>query len=249
MAEAHLYSLSLSHPSLAAKLALDRKHVDYRVSELVPGLHSPLLRALGFGAATVPALRIDDCRIQGSSQIFRYLERTRPEPPLFGETAGQAERIAAEERWGEEALQPVSRRLFRLIARQGQVRRWMAREVMGWPGARFVAPTTLPIALVMGRVAGTGEEVVRADIAELPALLDRVDALLEEGVIGDIADPNAADLQILTSIASLLAFADLEPAIGRRPCAAAARALVPALPGPVPEALPRAWLDPVQAGA
>jgi glutathione S-transferase len=249
MSEAHLYSLELSHPSLAAKLALDRKRVDYRVSELIPGTHPPLVRAAGFGSSTVPALRIDDCRIQGSSQIFRYLERTRPDPPLFGTSEAERERIAAAERWGEQELQPISRRLFRLIARRPQVRRWMVGELMGWPAARLLAPTALPIAIAMGRVSGTGEEVVREDLAALPGLLDHADELIAEGVIGQVENPNAADLQILTSVTSLLSFADLEPAIGRRSCAEAARALVPSLPGPVPEALPRAWLDSLQAPA
>ena len=49
---------------------------------------------------------------------------------------------------------------------------------------------------------------VREDIARLPELLDRVDKLIADGTIGT-AEPNAADFQILASVAVLQAFTDL----------------------------------------
>jgi glutathione S-transferase len=212
-------------------------------------VHPLAVRALGFSRPTVPALVIDGVRVQGSLEIARHLERTRPDPPLFGTDPAQRQAIEEAERWGEAVLQPLPRRLFRLLASRSQaVRRWMSAEVVGMPAPGLLAAANKPVAYVMGRRVGASEARVRADLEALPELLAQVERLLEAGTIGG-EEPNAADLQILTSIASLLAFADLEPAIGRRPCAAAARALVPALPGPVPEALPRAWLDPVQAGA
>ena len=45
------------------------------------------------------------------------------------------------------------------------------------------------------------------DLAALPGLIDRVDELIAQGVIGG-AEPNAADYQIATSISLLLTMDD-----------------------------------------
>ncbi len=72
--------------------------------------------------------------------------------------------------------------------------------------------------------------------------------MLELGSIGG-PSPNAADLQIFSSLRLLLAHADLRPRLGEWRCAQAAVALLPDFPRsgpdalpPVPAALPAAWL-------
>ena len=56
--------------------------------------------------------------------------------------------------------------------------------------------------------------------APCPALLDRVDALIAEGVIGG-HDYNVADFQIATSVRLLMTLEDLRGAIEPRPAARA----------------------------
>ena len=87
----------------------------------------------------------------------------------------------------------------------------------------------------------TSDEAAEKDLADLPGLLDHVDALLAEGVLGG-AEPNAADYQVATSVRLLLCFDDLRDAIEKRPCAAYARAVVKDFPGHIPAVLPDAWL-------
>lgn len=97
-------------------------------------------------------------------------------------------------------------------------------------------------------ISQASDTQVQNDLARLPALLDHTDALIAEGTIG-AERPNAADLQILTSIRLLLAHEDLRPLIASRACGRAALRLIPeypragadALPA-VPAALPPAWL-------
>ena len=246
--DARLYSLSLSHPSQASRLALDRKGVDYELVDLLPGLHPLVIRARGFSRPTVPALLIDGIRVQGSLEIARYLERTRPDPTLFDPDPLRRREIEVAERWGEQVLQPLPRRLFRYLATRSQeVRRWLAEEVVGMPAPALFAAANKPVAYVMGRRVGADEARVRADLEALPALLAHVDELLAAGTIGG-EQPNAADLQILTTVRSLAAFADLAPMLAGSALAAAER-VVPAPPGTVPPALPRAWLEPTQARA
>jgi glutathione S-transferase len=48
----------------------------------------------------------------------------------------------------------------------------------------------------MARKSRADDARVRADIAQLPELLDHVDCLIADGTIG-ASEPNAADFQIL----------------------------------------------------
>lgn len=244
MPEARLYSLELSHPGMAARLALERKGVDYKLTELLPGSHPVAVRALGFHRNTVPALRIDGNRIQGSRAITAYLERTRPNPPIFGTTPEQRAAIEAAETWGERELQPIPRRMFRLGAtRDPRLMKWLA-ENLGLPAPGLTGRIGKPLAIVMARAEGATEELVRRDLRELPTTLGRIDDLIEEGTLGG-EEPNAADFQILTTVRSLLAMSDVAPAIEGRPCAEAARRVVPELPGPLPAWMPSEWLEPL----
>src|SRR5919109_341196 len=108
-----LYWMSISHPSQVARKMLDLKGVEYEVVDVVPLNQRIHLRLAGFRGGTVPALKLDGRRIQGSRQIARALDERWPEPPLFPAEPGLRARVEEAERWGEEQLQPIPRRLFR----------------------------------------------------------------------------------------------------------------------------------------
>jgi len=241
MQTAHLYSLALSHPGMCTRLALERKGVGFRLTNLIPGTHPAIVRVLGFRRNTVPALKIDGLRLQGSREITAYLEQTRPEPPLFGRSAEERARIEEAERWGEEELQDIPRNIFRWAAvNQPEVLVWLAGE-NHFPAPRLTARSGKPVAMLMARASGSTPEQVRADLAALPATLERIDALIAEGTIGG-SEPNAADMQILPTMRVLEGFGDLAPLIAGRPAMAAAERLVPQMPGPVPVRIPAEWL-------
>jgi glutathione S-transferase len=126
---ARLYSVSLSHPSYAALLMLERKDIEHKVVELLPGFHPVAVRLLGFPGATVPALRIDGRRVQGSLEISRFLDSFVASPPLFPAEPEARRAVEEAERWGERTLQPIPRRLFRWgTARHQYLRRWVVEE-------------------------------------------------------------------------------------------------------------------------
>ncbi len=80
---ATLFGVPASHRSLAAELMLRHKGIRYRRIDLVAVTHRALVRALGFPSSTVPALRLDGRRVQGTREIALALDAIRPQPPLF----------------------------------------------------------------------------------------------------------------------------------------------------------------------
>ncbi len=243
---ATLYSLATSHPGFDAHAMLAHKRIDHRVVQLVPGLHPPVLRALGFAGTTVPALVLDRRRVQGSRTISRFLDEVRPDPPLFPRDPEARRRVEEAERWGEQVLQDVPRHLFRwAAAREYRVRRWLGVDVAAVPGAALMARTSLQ-AKAFARASGADDAAVRADLAAIGDHLAEVERLRREGVIGG-AERNAADFQIATSVRSLAAFADLHPYVADHPAVTWAASVVAAPPAPVPPALPPEWLRPLHS--
>ena len=80
---ATLFGIASSHPSLAGQLMLEHKGVDVRRFDLVPGPHRAILRALGFPGKTVPAIKLDGAKVQGTTEIALALDALLPERPLF----------------------------------------------------------------------------------------------------------------------------------------------------------------------
>ena len=113
------------------------------------------------------------------------------------------------ERWGEAALQPLPRNIFRwCVARNRELRRSLA-ETTGMPLPWLAANLTQPVGWYFARVVSAAtDESIRAQLAALPEQLDHVDGLIGAEVIGG-KQPNAADFQIGTSVRVLLNFPQL----------------------------------------
>jgi glutathione S-transferase len=232
-----LYVMPISNAAAAGAAMVAHKRIPHRLVRLMPGMHPLLLRLAGFEGFTVPALELDGQKVQGSPRIARFLDEVKPDPPLFPHEPGQRARVEEAERWGEQMLQPVPRRLFRhLLATNEPARVWMGTEVMHIPAARAIAPLFMPVIRHLADLSLADDARVRRDIARLPELLDHVDGLIAEGAIGT-PEPNAADFQILASVRVLRAFADLREQVRGRPCEAAATRLFPDWPA-IPSGLP-----------
>jgi glutathione S-transferase len=238
---AKLFALTLSHPSQAVRIALERKGIEHRVINLLPGFHPVMLRAARFRRGTVPALEIDGRRFQHSVQIMRVLEDLRPDPPLYPGDPTQRRAVEEAEEWGERELQPVPRRSFRWsVWHNPELRVWLARDT-GLPAPSLVAPMNKPLAIYFARQIGADDNGIRSDMARLPGLIRRVDELIADGVIGG-PEPNAADLQIGTALRVLLEFEDLRGQVQNRPAEQLARRILPNYPGPIASSLPKEWL-------
>lgn len=216
---------------------LDLAGIEYRWVALPGGVHPLLLRAKGFGGNTVPALVLEGRRVQGTLAISRAVEAVVP-GVLFPSDPEARRKVEEAEAWGERELQPVSRRIFRWsLNRHPWLRKALAKRG-GMPLPGVASALAKPMVARYAKVSGATDAAVRADMEGLPALLDRVDAWIADGTIGGEA-PNAADLQIGTSVRAIMAFDDLRPMVEGRPVEALAKRILPKYPGSVPPVLPR----------
>jgi glutathione S-transferase len=239
--QAKLYALTLSHPSQAARIALERKGIEHRVVNLLPGFHSLMVRAARFRGDTVPALKIDGRRVQHSVEIMKVLDGLKPDPPLYPSDPERRRAVEEAEAWGERELQPMPRRAFRwALWHNPELRLWLARHT-GLPAPHLSARMNKPLAIYFARKIGADDAGIQSDMRRLPGLIDRVDELIAEGVIGG-QETNAADLQIGTTLRVLLEWEDLRHLVENRPAEDLARRVLPNYPGPIVRSLPPEWI-------
>lgn len=236
---AKLYQVHGSHPCAAVKRALELKGIEHKLVEFPPPFHMPIQR-LRTGSRTVPSVKFSDGTVvSGSSAILRHLDTLVAEPRLFGDP-----RVEEAERWGESVLQGLGRSLlWPAFARSPES---MVAYQQGGKLPPLPRPVVLALAPLITRIelkANRADDArVRADLAALPGHLEHVDALIGEGVIGG-AVPNAADLQIASTLRLLMTLGDLRPLIASRPAGELALRLWPDHPGEVPAGtFPADWL-------
>ena len=240
---AKLYVLPGSHPCDAVEGALELKGIEFRRVDLlpiVPLLVGPLL----YGGTTVPGMRIGAERLVGSRAIMRRLDELQPQPPLLPAPGEEArERVLEAERWGDEVLQAVPRRLIdaAFLREPAAIESYAADAKLPMPRA-WLRPMLPLTARAMALKNRAGDSAARADLLALPAMLERVDGWVAEGVLGG-AQPNAADLQIGSSIRLLASIGDIAPLLAGRPSERLAAFFAPLAGHVAPGALPAQWLS------
>jgi glutathione S-transferase len=241
--KARLFVIPASHPSITTELMLDQKGIEYKRTDLLPVISKGVLRGLGFPRKTVPALKIDGHRVQGSREIARELERLRPEPALFPADPERRAAIEEAERFGDEELQhPIRQILWWAIKRDKEpLRNYSEGAKLGVP-LSLAMKTAAPVVALSARFNEADDEHVRRDLTALPGLLQKVDHWIAAGVLNG-EQLNAADFQIAPSIGLAMTIDDLRPAIESRPAGALAKRVVPNYPGKTPPILPPAWLQ------
>ncbi len=240
--ELTLHVLPPSHPCMATEKALRLKGLDYERVALSPGPHvEAMAEVYGEGKTTVPGMVIDGEPVHGSSAIYARLEALAPEPALFPEPI--ADKVRDAERWGDEELQPLGRHLT-----------WGAMhfrpEAMGtFGGGEPLDPAGVDFAIKYLRPTwkyhNLTAQLIASDLEGLPAKLDHVDQLAADGVIGG-DEPNAADLQIGSTLRVLQCVGDLAELMDGRPGTELARRWFPEYAGHIPAgAFPAGWVPSV----
>jgi glutathione S-transferase len=188
-------------------------------------------------------MRLDGERLVGSRAIMRRLDALAPEPPLLPAPGDPSyARVLEAERWGDEVLQSVPRRIIdaAFLRRPDAMESYIGDARLGLPRSllRPAMPLTARLMAIRNRAR---DDSARADLAALASQLDRIDGWIADGLLGG-ASPNAADLQIGSSIRLLMSIGDVRPLIEWRP-AAELRRYFPAIAGEIPAGvLPAEWL-------
>jgi glutathione S-transferase len=235
-----LHALPPSHPCMTVEAALKRKGLAYEKVTLPMPHTEEMERIYGKGNGTVPGVLIDGEPVHRSIPILERLEQLVRDPPLYPEPI--AATVRAAERWGDEELQDLGRRLP-----WGALHfRPEAMGSFGGGGTGPLDPAGTDFAIRFGRGMWKYHRIsavqLADDLAGLPAKLDHVDALAAEGILGG-DEPNAADLQIAATLRVLLTVGDLLPLIAGRPAEEIARRWFPGYAGEVPAgAFPAGWV-------
>jgi glutathione S-transferase len=234
-----LYVIPGSHACRSAILMLEHKQVPYRRVDVVTLTHPVVTRLHGFDAGgetrtagtrrppplrfgdrlgTVPALAADRQRVSTNRGIARFLDEHHPDPPLFPADPERRRAVEEAEGWANQTLQMAARR-FALT--------WAVRDPQGASRAgadgrmgyllyrrAFLRRLIIPSIGRLIFAADRGAE--RELLADLPGMLDRIDAWIADGVLGG-AQPNAADFMVAPSLALILYRPDTLPLLEGRP--------------------------------
>jgi glutathione S-transferase len=239
-----LYALPGSHPCEAVEKALTLKGLAYERVDLLPGV-SALLQLVRFGRRTVPSLRIDSYKVIGTPLILRTLDGIAPDPPLFPRDPGERAEVEELERWGDDEVQNHARwtLLYALTVRPDAGKSFLERaNLPSFPDAVASVSTNLTFRAELASV-GPGRAGAESWVRGIPQVLDHIDELIAAGTLGG-DPPNAADLQIASSVALMMRLEDLRASIERRPAGQLAQRLFPDFPGNIPAgALPAEWVQ------
>ena len=226
---------------------LEAKGVPYKRTDLLPVVSKGVLRVLGFPGITVPALKLDGRKIQGTGKIARELDQLRPEPQLVPTDPERRAAVEGAESFGDTDLQEPVRAVLWWALRKDKapLRSYSEGAKLGIP-IGLALKTAGPIVAAAARLNEATDENVRRSLAALPAMLQKIDDWIEAGVIGG-EQPNIADFQIAPSLRLAMTLDDLRPTIEPRPAGQLALRLVPDYPGHCPPVLPPAWLQPLRS--
>lgn len=240
-----LYMFTGSAPSMTARLMLEHKRIEYKRAHLLIGPHAFGMLGRGFVTMTVPALKIDGHRVQGSREISRALDELVAQPALFPADPALRQAVDEAERWGEN-FQDATRRLVLYASRQ-EPRSFSS--IYRHPNPLLRPAQRMSRALVI-RLASAGhratDRAAQEDLAALPACLDTIDAWIQEGRLNG-RELNAADYQIAPNISLLRHFEQLVPLVEGRPAGRLADRVAPDFPGQIGAVLPPQWVAPMNS--
>jgi glutathione S-transferase len=234
-----LYVIPGSHACRAAILMLEHKRVQYRRVDVVTLTHPIVARLRGFDAGgqtrnaggrrtfgirlgdrlgTVPALAANGNRVSTNHGIARFLDEHHPEPPLFPRDPAQRAAVEEAEHWANETLQMVARRLpgAALVREPARYARLSADGRLGYLLYKRELTRRLINPRILRKVFAASPKAEDELLAEFPAMLDRIDGWIADGVIGG-AELNVADFMITPSLALILYRPDVKPMFEGRP--------------------------------
>jgi glutathione S-transferase len=173
---------------------------------------------LGDRLGTVPALAANGDRISTNHGIARFLEDRHPQPPLFPADPEKRAAVEEAERWANETLQMAARRIpgAAVVREPATFSRGAGNGRLGYLLYKRELARRLIVPRILARVFAASPASDRELLAELPPMLDRIDAWIADGTLGG-AQLNAADFMVAPSLALILYRPDVLPLFEGRP--------------------------------
>ena len=173
---------------------------------------------MGDHLGTVPALAANGDRISTNHRIARFLDERHPDPPLFPADPEQRSRVEEAERWANDELQMVARRILLPVALRdpSEASQAAGEGRLGHLLYRQEVARRLIIPMIGRLVFNVGSATEDEMLAGLPAMLDRIDGWIDEVVLGG-PQLNAADFMVAPSLALILYRPDVMPLFAGRP--------------------------------
>jgi glutathione S-transferase len=234
-----LYVIPGSHACRSAMLMLEHKRVPYRRVDIVTLLHPLVVRLHGFHASgqtrtagvkrtfglrfgdllgTVPALAANGHRISTNHAIARFLDDRHPEAPLLPADPEQRAAVEEAELWANEKLQMEARRIpgAAVVRDPAGYSRSAGNGRLGYLLYKRALTRRLIVPRILRRVFAASPAAEGELLAELPPMLDRIDAWIGDGVLGG-SQLNVADFMVAPSLALILYRRDVLPVFEGRP--------------------------------
>jgi glutathione S-transferase len=202
-----LHQFPISHYCEKTRWHLDLKRLDYRLRNLLPGVHVLVNRRVA-GLRTVPVLVDGGKAIGDSTAIAMHLEEQYPAAPLLPRDAAERARVLETETYFDETLGPA-------------VRSWVYGNALATPGMipalffRSYGTIGRPARFVMG---GVLEREIRRmyrlnaeKVAEASRQIDEAVGRLERLIDGD---PNRHLVGGGLTLADITAASLLAPLVG-----------------------------------
>ena len=243
-----LYVIPGSHACRSAMLMLEHKGLPYKRVDFVPLTHPVLVRLHGFDAGgqtrsaggkrtlgirlgdrlgTVPALAANGHRISTNHGIARFLDEQHPDRRLFPADPERRAKVEEAERWANGPLQMAARRIpGAAVVRDPALAEDAGDGRMGYLLYKHARVRRVLIPWILSRVFRSNPARDDELLAELSEILDRVDALIREGVLNG-PELNAADFMVAPSLAIILYRPDVKPMFEGRPALALVDRLLP----------------------
>ena len=243
-----LYVIPGSHACRSAMLMLEHKRLPYKRIDVLTLTHPARVRLHGFDAGgqtrnaggrrtlgirlgdrlgTVPALAAGRDRISTNYRIARYLDEKHPDLPLFPADPDRRAAVERAEAWANDELQMAARRIAgNAMVADPSLAESAGEGRMGYLLYKSARVRRFVIPHILGQVFRADPAKDSELLAQLGAMLDKVDALIDEGVLNG-QELNAADFMVAPSLALILYRPDVRPMFEGRPALALVDRLLP----------------------
>jgi len=199
-----LYQFPISHYCEKARWALEHKGVEYKIKNLLPGLHVKPLRRMARGT-TVPLLHIEGQAIQGSDAIIDFLDAQYTHAPL---TPADAQAMQEARDWeqfaAERIADPLRSCFYHYLLEHPRIVIGLFTQDGPWYGRLFYSVTYKKVEQVIRGGYQINLRTAQLCMRVIGKALDKLDAHLQDNNFLVAEQFSRADLSVCALLSPLV---------------------------------------------